>query len=208
MTCFSYVLARDYGFAPNPFGPYCTLATCKPGIRNSANIGDWVVGTGSVRHHGSEKLIFAMKVREKLSFNMYWNDTRLLYKRPILNGSLKQMYGDNIYFEAEGQWHQADSHHSNDDGTVNTYNLKRDTSCRFVLVSEHFFYFGSKAVRIPEEFLAQDGECICKKGPGYRWRFADNFVLSFIEWLEGNHKPGYQSNPELMTSFERYDGIS
>ena len=116
------------------------------------------------------------------------------------------MYGDNIYFEAEGQWHQADSHHSNDDGTVNTYNLKRDTSCRFVLVSEHFFYFGSKAVRIPGEFLAQDGECICKKGPGYRWRFADNFVFSFIEWLEGNHKPGYQSVRRLPKDWKRRYG--
>ncbi len=207
MNCFSYVLARDYGFAPNPFGPYCTLATCKPGIRKSANIGDWVVGTGSVRYHGSENLVFAMKVSEKLTFNEYWEDPRFLYKRPVLNGSLKQMYGDNIYFQNQGQWHQADSHHSNEDGTPNMYNLKRDTSCPLVLVSEHFFYFGINAVRVPRRVIAQDGECICKKGPGYRCRFTDTFVFRFIEWLKSKHKPGYWGDPALMTRFERYDGI-
>ena len=30
---YSYIITRDYGFAPNPFGGVCTLATCKPKIR-------------------------------------------------------------------------------------------------------------------------------------------------------------------------------
>src|SRR5262245_31415483 len=42
---YSYVVARDYGFAPNPFYGFCTLATCKPDIRRTADIGDWIVGT-------------------------------------------------------------------------------------------------------------------------------------------------------------------
>ena len=47
MRLFSYVVARDYGFAPNPFFGVCTLATCKPIVRRVAAIGDWIVGTGS-----------------------------------------------------------------------------------------------------------------------------------------------------------------
>ena len=43
----SYVVRYDSGFAPNPFYGYCTLATCKPSIRKGADIGDWVVGSGS-----------------------------------------------------------------------------------------------------------------------------------------------------------------
>lgn len=41
---FSYILTRDYGFAPNPFNGTCTLATCKPKIRATANVanGLWV----------------------------------------------------------------------------------------------------------------------------------------------------------------------
>ncbi|MFH1865797.1 MAG: hypothetical protein ABIK85_07930, partial [Candidatus Eisenbacteria bacterium] len=39
MRLFSYIVARDYGFAPNPFCGVCTLATCKPKIRESASVG-------------------------------------------------------------------------------------------------------------------------------------------------------------------------
>lgn len=47
MKLYSYIVARDYGFAPNPFFGICTLATCKQKIRSAANVGDWVIGTGS-----------------------------------------------------------------------------------------------------------------------------------------------------------------
>ena len=33
---YSYVFDHDYGFAPNPFHGVCTLATCKPSIREHA----------------------------------------------------------------------------------------------------------------------------------------------------------------------------
>ena len=44
---FSYVLRFDDGAAPNPFGGICTLTICKPAIRRSASVGDWIIGTGS-----------------------------------------------------------------------------------------------------------------------------------------------------------------
>ena len=44
MNLYSYVITRDYGFAPNPFWNICTLATCKPQIREHALKGDWVAG--------------------------------------------------------------------------------------------------------------------------------------------------------------------
>lgn len=50
MSYFSYVVEHDYGLAPNPFGGYCSLAVCKPGIRGNENlkIGDWIIGTGEI----------------------------------------------------------------------------------------------------------------------------------------------------------------
>ncbi len=65
INLYSYVVAHDTGFAPNPFGNYCTLACCKPDIRKAANVGDWVVGTGSKKNDESDKIIYAMKVTEK-----------------------------------------------------------------------------------------------------------------------------------------------
>ena len=44
MRLFSYVVASDSGFAPNPFWGILTLACCKPRIRLSAEPGDLLVG--------------------------------------------------------------------------------------------------------------------------------------------------------------------
>ena len=44
---YSYVLREDTGFAPNPYHGFCTLACCKGPIRMRAEVGDWIIGTGS-----------------------------------------------------------------------------------------------------------------------------------------------------------------
>lgn len=35
---YSYVVARDFGFAPNPFNGFLTLATCKPKSENGLKL--------------------------------------------------------------------------------------------------------------------------------------------------------------------------
>ncbi len=64
LRLFSYIVARDYGFAPNPFYGFCTLATCKPRIRATANVGDWVIGTGSTKYGLNGHIVFVMQVAE------------------------------------------------------------------------------------------------------------------------------------------------
>lgn len=82
---FSYVVHHDYGTAPNPYGGYCTLALCKfgspgwPNVVELAQEGDWVAGTSGVgpdsaKEHG--KLIYAMRVDEKLTLAQYARDPR------------------------------------------------------------------------------------------------------------------------------------
>ena len=58
MNLYSYVITRDYGFAPNPFWNICTLATCKPQIREHALKGDWVAGFGSAHTEIAKKMVF------------------------------------------------------------------------------------------------------------------------------------------------------
>lgn len=144
---FSYILRYDLGFAPNPFHGYCTLATCKPKIREYARPGDWVVGLGSRSGTQADKLVYAMRVEEKMTYNEYWLDGRFTRKRPRYDGSLKQAYGDNIYHQSpDGAWGQIDSHHSEPDGTPNTEHANHDTQTNAVLISRRFSYFGSDAV--------------------------------------------------------------
>ncbi|MHB8111704.1 MAG: Nmad2 family putative nucleotide modification protein [Syntrophorhabdaceae bacterium] len=144
---YIYVVTRDFGFAPNPFHGYCTLATCKPMIRKTAQIGDWVMGVGGSPLKATGKCIYLMNITEILTFETYWSDSRFFIKRPVRNGSPVMMVGDNIYHKdaKTGQWIQEDSHHSEPDGTMNTGNVQIDTRSDNVLISERFFYFGSSA---------------------------------------------------------------
>lgn len=158
---YSYTMDRDYGFAPNPFFNFCTLATCKPDIRKKAKIGDWVVGTGGKNTNLPGKLIYAMKVTEKLEFTQYWNNSTFADKKPRFDASLKYGYGDNIYRQSNtNMWLQARSHHSNKGGTCNQSNLKKDTSAPHVLISDDFGYWGNNAIDIPDRFK-------CFQSPGY-----------------------------------------
>ena len=156
MKLFSYILARDFGFAPNPFYSICSLATCKPIIRKKAQIGDWIIGTGSKQLNCENKLIYIMEITDKVTFNQYWSNPKYNCKKPIINGSLKQMYGDNIYFKNENDiWSQAKSHHSLEDGSINKYNLRRDTQTENVLLSSNYFYFGNKYIDLPKNLIVQ-----------------------------------------------------
>ncbi|WP_342782351.1 hypothetical protein [Roseimicrobium gellanilyticum] len=180
---FMYVVDRDFGFAPNPFHGKCTLATCKPKLRKSAEIGDWVIGVGGGRLKASGKCIFAMRVTEKLTFNDYWLNPVFHDKRPIRNGSKKMMVGDNIYHRDPGRqvWTQADSHHSNEDGSVNEHNLANDTQVDAVLVSNHFYYFGQAAPDLPPPIVKALGY---KNKRGYRRFDLEGPARLLVDWLE------------------------
>jgi hypothetical protein len=76
---FSYVVDHDLGFAPNPFGGFCTLAKCKYGskkrnIIEMAEKGDWIAGTGGAnltKSAGHGKLIYVMRVDDKIPLAEY-----------------------------------------------------------------------------------------------------------------------------------------
>lgn len=177
---YMYVVDRDFGFAPNPFHGFCTLATCKPIIRRVANVSDWIIGMGGARLDATGRCIFAMKVSRSISFNEYWGGALYRDKRPIRNGSLKMVVGDNIYHQSNLGWQQLDSHHSHPDGSPNIHNVNNDTQTDAVLISEYFFYFGSAAVEIPELILKNMGY---QNGRNHR-KFdlsASQPLISFIE---------------------------
>ncbi len=195
MKLFSYVLARDYGFAPNPFFGICTLATCKPRIRSTAKIGDWVIGTGSSEHHRTGFLVYAMRVDETMSFNEYWANERFQQKKPNLQGSIKQAYGDNIYYKmSNGIWHQENSHHSKDGGIPNLDNIERDTQTDRVLISTYFAYWGNQGPKIPETFRNYHGYDICA-GRNHKSEFPNEFVKEFITWFNSLETSGFLGQP-------------
>ena len=194
---YSYVVAYDSGFAPNPFNGFCTLATCKPNIRKHAKIGDWIIGTGShrkgVRRGGF--LVYAMRVEEALSFEKYWKDPRFLKKRPNLAGSYRMACGDNIYSPKPGgsDWNQLNSYHSRNDGSPSQKHIKRDTSVNRVLVSKDFVYFGAEGPEVPKS-LKDAG--IVLNGRNYKKITDDETIANFEAWFAELRVNGrYQGQP-------------
>lgn len=192
---YSYVIARDYGFAPNPFHGFCTLATCKPVIRRVAQVGDWIVGTGSAGRNRTGQLVCAMRVTETMTFDEYWLEPRFQLKRPDLTGSRMRAFGDNIYHRDEdGNWVQEDSHHSLPGGEMNVVNLADDTQTDRVLISSEFWYFGARAPVIPNRFRGEGIYDICALR-GHKNNFPADFAEEFIEWVR-QHESGCTGRPE------------
>ena len=183
---FVYVVVHDTGFAPNPFFGYCTLATCKPRIRDSAQVGDWIAGIGSVRNGQDGKLLFAMRVAEAMCFDEYWNDVRFARKRPDRSGGPERRCGDNIYHRdpETGKWIQAESFHSRTDGSPDGKHVLRDTDPPRVLVARVFAYFGATAVDIPGSFRSWDGRDYFGSVRGHRCNFPVDLQNDFIAWLQ------------------------
>ena len=192
---FSYVVARDFGFAPNPFGGTLTLATCKPRIRQAGLVGDWVVGLTSKEDSPQPRIVFAMNIDEVLTFQEYWADQRYQYKKPLRPGSLKQALGDNIYHQdLHGGWLQCDSHHSHEDGSPNPRNIQTDTQSHRVLASRRFAYWGSAAPLVPHKFLHWDGQTL-QIGRNHRSNFSPDFVSAFVQWFNALDVQGYLAPP-------------
>lgn len=161
-----------------------------------AQPGDWVVGTGSKSNHRDNYLVYAMEVTEALTFDEYWLEPRFSCKRPILAGSKKQAFGDNIYHRdsSSSLWTQEDSHHSHGDGSPNWNNINRDTSTNRVLVSKHFVYWGRDGPQIPARFRNYSGFDLCARR-GYKCRFPDALVRDVIAWIKSLRKDGYIGKP-------------
>ena len=133
----TYKMTDATGFAPNHDGGILTLATCKPGIREKAEVGKWVAGFTSKRLNndevGKERLVYLMKVTEKMTFAEYWE--KYPQKRPE-----HSKLGDNIYFWDGNDYQQTDkaSEHKEE------WLQKRDKSSDKVLISTEFRYFGKE----------------------------------------------------------------
>ena len=190
---YSYIVRYDTGFAPNPFYGHCTIATCKPRIRSTAQVSDWIIGTGPAVNGRAGYLVYAMRVTETMSFNEYWHDQRFRKKRPQINRGKKRLRGDNIYHfdKRTNLWKQESSFHSCDDGTEDRDTLCKDTKVDRILASDDFIYWGGDGPPIP--YFA--GVNVCCTTQGHKCRFPDAVVQEFINWIQGFDERGLLGKP-------------
>ncbi|MEO5663517.1 MAG: hypothetical protein ABIR39_09545 [Nocardioides sp.] len=171
---FSYIVAYDSGFAPNPFHGLLTLATCKPRIRQGAAVNDIVIGISS----RSERIVYAMQVSQIIGFDEYWADPRYAARRPQRDSPrIVNRTGDNIYEPSISGYRQCPSFHSKDDGSEDLGHKARDTGVDRVLVSERFSYWGGSGPRLPEQLS------FLQIGIGHRVNFSPEQIAEVGGWF-------------------------
>lgn len=184
MTLYTYCLRYDDGAAPNPYWNVCSLAICKPAIRRTANVGDWIVGLGSRNTDCgdlSDSVIYAMRVSTVLPMRDYDRYCResLPQKIPLWDSTdFRRRVGDCIYdYSRRGKPSIRKSVH--DEG-----NRKTDLGGKNVLLSDYFYYFGRDAAQLPDHLLG-----IRHRTQGHKSRANDSYENAFVQWIDTLGRP-------------------
>lgn len=200
---YSYSIPFDSGAAPNPYWGVCTLAICKPKIRSTAKVGDWVVANGSKNSligDISQKIVCAMKITNKMTFEEYDNYCKEQVPKKIPSWDSKdyrRKVGDCIYdFSTSDKPTIRTSVHSETD-------RRRDLSGKNVLLSTHFYYFGDKPVDIPDNIRG-----IIHNGQNHKSQLNEQYVLEFIKWINNFEKNKLYGKPQcLISKYSQCDSI-
>jgi hypothetical protein len=177
LKLYTYCIPCDDGAAPNPYWGTCTLTICKPAIRRTAQIGDWIVGTGSKHSPIGDitgKVVYAMRVTKVMTMQEYdnWTAENLTGKIPDSNSpDVRRKLGDSIYDFSTKQPTQRTGVHGSG-------NIATDLGGMNALLSDHFFYFGNSPQQLPSNLLG-----IIHHTQGHRVQLNQPFVANFIEWL-------------------------
>ena len=184
MRLFTYIVKHDAGSAPNPYWGLCTLAICKPAIRRSAAVGDWIIGFGSkntLRGDYSGRMIYAMRVDDKMAMSDYFTFCQRQVPQKIADWEhpdRRRQYGDCIYrFQRNGHVRQLPSVHDESQ-------ITRDLSGAYVLTSQQYWYWGKDAKKIPQRFAE-----IVPSTQGHRVKKNDAAKDAVVRWLSKITKP-------------------
>lgn len=177
-----------------------TLAICKPVIRRTAKVGDWIVGTGSKNSpigNIQNSIVYLMKVTKVMTMKDYdqYCKRYLPNKIPsVKHQDIRRHVGDSIYdFRSDGSIKLRPSVHG-------LGNKKTDLGGENVLLSDHFYYFGDHPLFLPQEF-----QSIIKPNQGHKSTSNDEISHEFIEWfmrmkLDRNKLYG---DPQMRINFNK-----
>jgi len=201
-TLFSYIISHDGGSAPNPYHGICTLVICKPVIRRTAKVKDWVVGLGAKKTpigDASGKVVYAMRITNKMSMEDYDTFCKKNYPEKIPDwdsGDYKKRIGDCIYYDF------SDPSNPKIRKAVHTEkNMKTDLGGQCALLSTDFYYFGNNPEPLPNNLKG-----IIKQGQSHRSTSNDEYADDFIEWIR-KRKKGINGDPQMKKEIlsKKYD---
>lgn len=171
---YSYCIPYDNGAAPNPFWGFCTLVICKPVIRRTAQVGDWIVGTGSRQNGFENKVVYVMEITQKMTMKAYDDYCKDQLPQKIPNWSseiFEEKVGDCIYdFSSIHPYIRK--------GVHDERNRHRDLGGEYALLSDHYYYFGNKPQVLPEYLKP-----IVRQGQGHKSTSNNQYFHLFIDWI-------------------------
>ena len=200
MRLYSYCLRYDDGAAPNPYWGICTLVICKPAIRRTAEIGDWIAGLGSSNSplgDISDYIVYAMNITEKMTMADYDSFCRLHAPQKIPNWrdrDYRRRIGDCIYdFSASPKPKLRRSVHTE-------ANRDRDLGGNYALISKNYYYFGDHPVLLP---LAL--QPIVHDTQGHKSEANQAHLAAFVHWIEntGMRPNRLYGEPQLKMEYAR-----
>jgi hypothetical protein len=121
-----------------------------------------------------------MRVSEVLPLEDYdwWTKTNLPNKIPnVSSADYRRRVGDSIYDFSKGAPRQRP-------GVHNASNIGTDLGGKNVLISDHFYYFGDAAIKIPAYLLP-----IVHQRQGHKVRLNRPYVERFLRWLKSRNLP-------------------
>ena len=131
---YIYKVTHDTGCAPCVDDGLLTLAICKPDIRSTADIGDWIYGFGGAPYGG--KLIYVAQVTGRLAQGDYYRRAEFRSR----SDCIYQWQGDKLTAKARGAFHA--------DNVLQDIGKSPDYPRANVLVSSNFRYLGKTAQEI------------------------------------------------------------
>lgn len=188
MNIFIYKLTTDNGGAPCVQDGLLSLCICKPRIRRSARVGDWIIGMGA---KGSKalrnRIIYIAQITNTVAGQLYYSEKQYRER----NDCIYQINGGRFSWKKGSKYHSpGDLEH--DLGQHPKYNR---ASC---LLSDRFIYFGDndepsiKPIRDIYDRLPRD----------YRKNHSQqnlNTLLKYIATIESQYGYGKHGSPSHLS---------
>jgi hypothetical protein len=177
MNVFSYVVDHDFGREPNPYGGICTLCRCKFGetLEKSHKIG------GRIRGHKN-----IVELAEKGDWIIGTGGSDL--SKSAGHGSL--VYAMRVDTTPSGSQCIADKRFKKRLPSEPLTDFQKEK--QFALISEHFYYLGSKPYGDRPIDISSFGLEANPRGFHY---VKPEVFNRFREWLEANYQPGVSGEP-------------
>ncbi len=170
---YRYILRHDDGWAPCTDNNLLSLATCKPAIRRTANVGDYVAGY-QPKARGEGLLCWLGRVEKVISHADY-------------SKTYPNRKDANYIFEGSGNWRRRDPDYHPED-----HQLRTDVKAPVLIFDPNETWYFGREPNFPPASL----DSLRAIGQGHRVRHRLPFdIEEMVAWLRSKWSPGIINPP-------------